>query len=232
MSEITQILAEIESGDPTAPDKLLPLVYEELRKLAAMRMAHQAVGQTLQATALVHDAYVRMVGNLIPTNSLLRSVLEGENAGQAPTVDGGVRVQDELHPRSWRSREHFFCAAAQAMKQILVDNARRKQAEKHGGNRRRRELVDVASPETMSPSDLLDLDDALARLAHAYPRHAKLVELQFFGGVTQEEAADFCGISVATARRHWDFARAWLFGQLANSASGELETDRDKPTDR
>ena len=84
----------------------------------------------------------------------------------------------------------------------------------------------------MSPSDLLDLDDALARLAHAYPRHAKLVELQFFGGVTQEEAADFLGISVATARRHWDFARAWLFGQLANSASGELETDRDKPTDR
>ncbi len=232
MSDVTQVLAEIESGDPTAPEKLLPLVYEELRKRAAIQMAQQGDGQTLQATALVHEAYVRMVGNLLPTNSIFRSTSDGENAGRTQSVSGDAELGDELHPRSWRSRQHFFCAAAQAMKQILVDNAKRKQAEKHGGDRRRKQLVDLASPETMSPSDLLDLDEALKRLAHAYPRHAKLVELLFFAGVTQEQAADCLGISVATARRHWDFARAWLFGKLANPTSEELKTLGDGTTDR
>lgn len=191
MSEVTQILAQIESGDPTAPDKLLPLVYEELRKLAAIHMARQDPGQTLQATALVHEAYVRLLGS--------------------------SNLVDAAGYRVWRSRSQFFAAAAKAMRHILVDNARRKRAEKRGGDRRRGQLVDEASPATMSPSDLLNLDEALGRLGQAYPQHAKQVELQFFAGVTQEEAAVCLNISVATARRHWVFARAWLFEQLAGA---------------
>ena len=191
MSDVTQVLAQIESGDPTAPDKLLPLVYEELRKLAAIHMARQDPGQTLQATALVHEAYVRLLGS--------------------------SNLVDAVGSRVWRSRSQFFAAAAKAMRHILVDNARRKRAEKRGGDRRRGQLVDEASPATMSPSDLLDLDEALGRLGQAYPQHAKLVELQFFAGVTQEEAAVCLNISVVTARRHWVFARAWLFEQLASA---------------
>ena len=191
MSEVTQILAQIESGDPTAPDKLLPLVYEELRKLAAIHMARQDPGQTLQATALVHEAYVRLLGS--------------------------SNLVDAAGSRVWRSRSQFFSAAAKAMRHILVNNARRRRAEKRGGDRQRGQLVDVASPATMSPSDLLDLDEALERLGKTYPQHAKLVELQFFAGVTQEEAAVCLNISVATARRHWVFARAWLFEQLAGA---------------
>ena len=202
MSEVTQVLAQIESGDPTAPDKLLPLVYEELRKLAAIHMARQDPGQTLQATALVHEAYVRLLGS--------------------------SNLVDAAGSRVWRSRSQFFAAAAKAMRHILVDNARRKRAEKRGGDRRRGQLVDEASPATMSPSDLLDLDEALGRLGQAYPQHAKLVELQFFAGVTQEEAAVCLNISVATARRHWVFARAWLFEQLACAAEHEHDGPRAK----
>ena len=202
MSEVTQILAQIESGDPTAPDKLLPLVYEELRKLAAIHMARQDPGQTLQATALVHEAYVRLLGS--------------------------SNLVDAAGSRVWRSRSQFFAAAAKAMRHILVDNARRKRAEKRGGDRRRGQLVDEASPATMSPSDLLDLDEALGRLGQAYPQHAKLVELQFFAGVTQEEAAVCLNISVVTARRHWVFARAWLFEQLASATDRKRVDPKSK----
>ncbi len=239
MSDVTQILLQIESGDPTAADKLFPLVYEELRRLASAYLTREEPGQTLQATALVHEAYVGLIDS---SNSRSRvNELAGYTLGQfrpdghlVKVNAGSVGSDSEGEPptRVWRSRSQFFAAASKAMRHILVNNARRKQAQKRGGERRRNQLVDVASPETMSPSDLLDLDDALERFAHAYPRHAKLVELQFFAGVTQEEAADFLGISVATARRHWDFARAWLFGQLSNSAFQEMETDRDRTNDR
>ena len=215
MSDVTQILAQIESGDPTAPDKLLSLVYGELRKLAAVRMARATPGQTLQATALVHEAYVRLLG----TPNLTPETLAPGPGPLASNDDGSSRAgcKESVAPRVWRNRGHFFAAAAEAMRHILVDDARRKAAEKHGGDRRRRPLVDVASTDTMSPNDLLDLDEALDRLGKAYPQHAKLVELQFYAGLTQEEAAVCLGISVATARRHWVFARAWLFGQLAES---------------
>ncbi len=224
MSDVTQILEQIESGDPTAADKLLPLVYEELRRLAAIQMASEDPGQTLQATALVHDAYVRLLGNsksrrlvsddTSDTSSPLKldRNLDDVNAGSF-----GSNSVDAAGSRVWRSRLQFLAAAAKAMRHILVDNARRRRSEKRGGDRRRGQLVDVASPATMSPNDLLDLDEALGRLAQAYPQHAKLVELQFFAGLTQEESAVCLGISVATARRHWVFARAWLFGQLAES---------------
>ncbi len=224
MSEVTQVLAQIESGDPTAPDKLLPLVYEELRKLAAIHMARQDPGQTLQATALVHEAYVRLLGSsksrslasdlMFDTSSPLKLDV---NSGQVDVGSVGSDSEGETRTRVWRSRSQFFAAAAKAMRHILVDNARRKRAEKRGGDRRRGQLVDEASPATMSPSDLLDLDEALGRLGQAYPQHAKLVELQFFAGVTQEVAAVCLNISVVTARRHWVFARAWLFEQLASA---------------
>ena len=215
MSDVTEILAQIDLGDPNAADKLLPLVYDELRKLAAARMARATPGQTLQATALVHEAYVRLLG----TPNSTPEPLDPERGPPASNDDGSSRAggKDSVAPRVWRNRGHFFAAAADAMRHILVDNARRKAAEKHGGDRRRRPLVDVASTDAMSPLELLALDEALVRLAQAYPQHAKLVELQFFAGLTQVESADCLGISVATARRHWVFARAWLFGQLAES---------------
>ncbi len=215
MSDVTQILSQMESGDPTAPDKLLPLVYDELRKMAAARMARATPGQTLQATALVHEAYVRLV---VPANSTREpnsSVLDPPvSVGGGASQSGG---KESVAPRVWRDRGHFFAAAAEAMRHILIDEARRKAAEKHGGNKRRSPLVDVASMDAMSPLELLALDEALVRLAQAYPQHAKLVELLFFAGLRQEESAACLGISVATARRHWAFARAWLFGQLAES---------------
>ena len=227
MSDITQILARIESGDPTAPDKLLPLVYEELKKLAAARMAAEEPGQTLQATALVHEAYLRLVGNLPFQNVVPDPVSDGRTSGFDDLVSAGSEANSDLDPRTWHSRQHFFRAAAKAMKYILLDNARRKQGEKRGGDRRRGQLVDVASPESMAPNELLDLNEALERLGQVYPRHAQLVELKFFAGVSQVEAAACLGISVATARRHWIFARAWLYGQLAETTEVELKTVGD-----
>jgi len=216
MSDVTQILAQMESGDPTAPDKLLPLVYDELRKLAAVRMARATPCQTLQATALVHEAYVRLLG----TPNLTPEPLAPEPGPPASNDNGSSRAgcKDSVAPRIWRNCGHFFAAAAEAMRHILIDDARRKAAEKHGGDRRRRALVDVPSIDAMSPLELLALDEALVRLAQAYPQHAKLVELQFFAGLNQEESAVSLGISAATARRRWVFARAWLFGQLAESS--------------
>jgi RNA polymerase sigma factor (TIGR02999 family) len=181
MDEITQILHAIARGDPSAADHLLPLVYDELRQLAARKMAQETPGQTLQPTALVHEAYLRLV--------------------------------DQQQTPHWDSRGHFFAAAAEAMRRILVDNARRKQAVKHGGGRGRVPLEEFHRV-TESPQDLLDLDDALTRFAAEEPDKARLVQLRFFAGLSTPDAAAALGISVATAERWWTFARAWLYSEL------------------
>jgi RNA polymerase sigma factor (TIGR02999 family) len=179
MSDVTRILSQIDAGDPRAAQKLLPLVYEELRKLASAKLATEKPGQTLQATALVHEAYLRLIGG--DTNA------------------------------KWDSRGHFFAAAAEAMRRILVENARRKGRVRHGGGLRRLDVLeaDVAA----SPSDdqqILELDEALTRLAEVRPQAAELVKLRFFAGLTEDEAAPLLGLSPRTARRLWVFARAWL----------------------
>jgi RNA polymerase sigma factor (TIGR02999 family) len=173
-------------GDPHAASQLLPLVYDELRKLAAQKLAQEPPGQTLQPTALVHEAYLRLVAS---------PELERE---------GG---------RSWDSRGHFFGAAAEAMRRILVEHARRSQAVKHGGGRRRVPLEEFHRV-TESPEDLLDLDDALTSLAAVEPDKARLVQLRFFAGLSTPDAAAALGISVATAERWWTFSRAWLYSAL------------------
>ena len=184
MSEVTQILNAIQQGDPHAAEQLLPLVYDELRQLAAQKLAHEVPGQTLQPTALVHEAYLRLVG-----------------AGEEP---------------HWDSRGHFFAAAAEAMRRILVDNARRKLATKHGGGRGRVPLAEFHRV-TESPQDVLDLDDALTRLAAREPAQAQLVQLRFFAGLSTPEAAAALKVSVATAERWWAYARAWLFSELSGA---------------
>jgi RNA polymerase sigma factor (TIGR02999 family) len=178
MSDVTQILSQIESGDPSAAEQLLPVVYEELRKLAAQKLAHENPGQTLQATALVHEAYVRLVD-----------------------------VEKAQH---WNSRGHFFGAAAEAMRRILVENARRRAREKHGGDRTREELApsEIAAPEVAD--DLLSLDEALERLVHHDPQSAELVKLRYFAGLTIPQAAEILGVSPRKADFIWSFARAWL----------------------
>ncbi len=182
MSEVTRILSAIEQGDPSAADQLLPLVYDELRQLAAHKLAHESPGQTLQATALVHEAYLRLV--------------------------------DVDKAQHWDSRRHFFAAAAQAMRRILVERARRQRTEKHGGSRQRIDLDDVeVAADTRSP-DLLALDEALTRLTAEDPVKAQLVTLRYFAGLSVQEAADTLGISRATADRYWSYARIWLYCEL------------------
>ncbi len=184
MNEVTRILSAVEQGDQHAADQLLPLVYNELRKLAAQRLAQEKPGQTLQSTALVHDAYLRLVG--------------GNGA------------------EHWNSRGHFFAAAAEAMRRILVEQARHKRRLKHGGERRRVDL-DSACSATEPPSlDLLALDEALTTLTEFEPVKADLVKLRFFAGLTMPEAAAALGISLATAERYWTFARSWLYAELAD----------------
>jgi RNA polymerase sigma factor (TIGR02999 family) len=181
VSDVTQILTAIEQGDPTAADKLLPLVYEELRKLAAHRMANEAAGHTLQATALVHEAWMRLVGSENP---------------------------------KFENRAHFFAAAAEAMRRILIDNARRKRALRHGGGQQR---VDLEQAELVTASDedqLIAVNDALDKLTAQNKPEAELVKLRYFVGMTLEEAADVLGISARTADNYWAHARAWLFHEL------------------
>jgi len=186
MNAITHILSAIEKGDGHAAEQLLPLVYEELRKLAAQKLAQEAPGQTLQATALVHEAYLRLVGD-----------------------------------QPFANRRHFFAAAAEAMRRILVENARRKGRLKHGGGRQRRllhpDLVAAAEPD----EELLALDAALAKLAQRDALKARLVELRHFAGLTGDQAAEILGISPSTADRHWVFARAWLRRELRTDQADE-----------
>src|SRR5438046_6819083 len=178
MSDVTRILSQIEQGDSAAAEQLLPLVYDELRKLAAVKLAQEKPGQTLQATALVHEAYLRLFGS--PDNLL------------------------------WQSQRHFIGAAAEAMRRILVENARRKGRIRHGGGLRRADLPDMEMAASADHEQVLLLDEALTRLAAVRPQAAELVKLRFFSGVTVEEAAPMLGLSPRSARRLWAFARAWL----------------------
>jgi RNA polymerase sigma factor (TIGR02999 family) len=188
MSEISRILDAMNQGDPGAADQLLPLVYAELRRLAAAQLAREAPGQTLQPTALVHEAYLRLV--------------------ESPGCESGG-----AEPR-WNSRGHFFGAAAQAMRRILVESARRKQRLKHGGQLQRLDLEEHDVPVTPPPEELLALDEALARLAAQDADAARVVDLHFFAGLSIDEAADALGVSRATAYRQWAYARAWLRCEL------------------
>lgn len=182
MGDLTRILADINRGDSGAAGQLLPLVYDELRKLAAQRMAAEAPQQTLQATALVHEAYLRL-------------------------VDGSADLQ-------WNSRGHFFGAAAEAMRRILIERARQKASLKGGGQFERIELGDVAASGGDQAVDLLDLNEALTELEREEPQKAELVKLRFFAGLSLEETAEALGISVATAKRYWAYARARLYGRI------------------
>jgi DNA-directed RNA polymerase specialized sigma24 family protein len=215
MSDVTRILSQIESGDPSAAEKLLPLVYDELRKLAAVKLASEKAGQTLQATALVHEAYLRLVSNKEP---ITRSNEPVGTTDQAPT-------SRSLAP-AFDSRGHFFAAAAQAMQRILVESARRKLRHRHGGQLRRVELPDEGIADTPRDEELLLLDEALSRLAAIRPQAATLVQLRFFGGQTVEEAAAITGISERTARRLWVFAQAWLRREIETLDDGKSLADK------
>ena len=184
MSDVTRILSAIDQGDPQAAEQLLPLVYDELRRLAAARLAQENPGQTLQATALVHEAYLSLVG---PSNE-----------------------------RHWNSRGHFFGAAAEAMRRILIMNARRRNAEKRGGGRHRIELNVALFPAAGNDDRLVLLDEALTNLEREQPERARIVKLRFFAGLTNSEAAAAMGISDTTADRYWAYARAWLQREMAS----------------
>ncbi|MCA9192686.1 MAG: sigma-70 family RNA polymerase sigma factor [Planctomycetales bacterium] len=192
MNDVTQILSQIEGGDAHAADRLLPLVYEELRRLAATKLAHERPGQTLQATALVHDAFIRLV--------------------------------DMSQVQQWNSRGHFFAAAAIAMRRILVENARKKKRLKHGANHGR---VDLDLALTLVPTgqrdDLLALDEALNDLAAVEPEKAAVVQLRYFAGLSWQEIADCQGMSLATVKRHWLVARAWLYARVSNDDSSSSQ---------
>jgi RNA polymerase sigma factor (TIGR02999 family) len=183
MSDVTRILSAIEKGDPKAASDLLPLVYDELRKLAATKLAGEKPGQTLQSTALVHEAYLRLVG-------------EGQST-------------------DWGGRGHFFAAAAEAMRRILIDRARRKATTKQGGGLRRIDLDLVSAAEEGREAELLALDDALAELERHDPQAARLVKLRYFAGLSHQEAAQALGVSRRAADRLWSLARAWLYQRLS-----------------
>lgn len=178
MSDVSRILTAIEHGDPQAAEQLLPLVYDELRKLAAAKLSNENPGQTLQATALVHEAYLRLI--------------------------------DVEQAQNWEGRRHFFCAAAEAMRRILIERARRYGRIKHGGGQKQVELFDIPAFKEFPLDDLVALDEALRKLAIEDPDKARLVELRYFTGLTNEQAAEVLGVSVVTIKRHWRFARAWL----------------------
>jgi len=187
MSDVTHILNAIEQGDPLVSEQLLPLVYEELRRLAAEKLLHENSGQTLQATALVHEAYIRLV--------------------------------DVERAQSWNSRGHFFCAAAEAMRRILVERARHKNSIKAGGELRRVELADAAADPSELPEDLLALHEALAKLEQKDRRKGELVKLRFFAELTNEQAAAALGISTSTADNDWAYARSWLRLEMGDESA-------------
>jgi RNA polymerase sigma factor (sigma-70 family) len=206
MADFTRILSQIETGDRQAAKQLLPLVYDELRKLAAARLAHENPGQTLQATALVHEAYLRLIAK--PGVRSQESGVSKEGGQPSLTPDPCPLTS------AFNSRGHFFAAAAEAMRRILVEQARRKDRLKHGGGHGRVDLDSQAAVSAEPDQNLLALDDALARLEVDEPAAAEVVKLRYFAGLTIEEAAKALGISVRTANRHWAFARAWLYQQL------------------
>jgi len=191
MTGLTPNLSTIEHGDPGSAEQLLPLVYDELRRLAAQKLAQEKPGQTLQATALVHEAYARLLAS-------------GDPAGR--------------HEQRWDSRGHFFAAAAEAMRRVLIDRAREKLSQKRGGGRKRLDIdaIDLATQAT--PDQLLALDDGLAKLGREDWAAARLVELRYFAGLTVDEAGKTLGMSTATAYRHWKYARAWLYSELLGRA--------------
>jgi RNA polymerase sigma factor (TIGR02999 family) len=189
MSEVTRILSAIEQGDPSAAEQLLPLVYDELRQLAGQMLAQEKPGQTLQSTALVHEAYLRLV--------------------------------DTEDPQPWNSRGHFFAAAAEAMRRILVENARRKKRHKHGGDRERVETDLDGLTTRMTCREILALDEALEQLGSQDPVKARLVTLRYFGGMTIEQAAEVLNISRVTAHRYWTYARAWLHQKITGGTEPE-----------
>lgn len=209
MSEVTRILSQIESGDPSVAEQLLPLVYDELRKLAAARLAQESPGQTLQATALVHEAYLRLV------KSPVRASTSQVSASQASPerTSGKFESPVETAPR-WDSRGHFFAAAAEAMRRILVDRARRQGSAKRGGGRERVAFDEATLVSTGPSEDVLALDEALSRFEGVDPRAAELVKLRYFAGLTIPEAAQSLGVSPRTADDIWAYARAWLFRAL------------------
>lgn len=188
VSDVTRILEAAHNGDPTAAEQLLPLVYDELRRLASARMANEAAGQTLQPTALVHEAWLRLVGD---------------------------------QNKKWDGRAHFFGAAAEAMRRILIDRARRKRAIRHGGDQQRVDLQEVDLASTSPDEDLLAVSDALDKLATIHKDEAEVVKLRYFVGMTNDEAAEVLGISPRTAKYYWTHARAWLFREInAGNRSG------------
>jgi len=184
VSDVTRVLEAIEQGDPNATDRLLPLVYQELRRLAAHKMANETASHTLQATALVHEAWLKLVGET---------------------------------DRKYRGRDHFFAVAAEAMRRILIDHARRKLARRHGGDQERVDVMDIQIDQDIPDDELLALNDALDKLAALDARRAELVRLLFFVGLTLEEAAEVLSVSPPTAKRHWAFARAWLYREIESS---------------
>ena len=186
MSDVTRILEAAQKGDPKAAEELLPLVYDELRKLAAAKMVHELPGQTLQPTALVHEAWLRLVGN--------------EN-------------------QRWNSRGHFFGAAAEAMRRILIENARRKRAARHGGGQAKLDINEIEVAATAPDDELLVVSDALEKLAEQDSQMAELVKLRYFVGLTTEDAAEVLGISVRTAERWWSYSRAWLYQEFERQRS-------------
>ena len=190
MSDVTKFLSAIEGGDAKAANQLLPLVYDELRRLASQQLAHEKPGHTLQATALVHEAYIRLV--------------EAEKM------------------QHWNSRGHFFAAAAEAMRRILIDNARHKRRSKHGGDWRRVDVEDVQSVADAPCDELLALDEALTKFAAEEPAKADLVKLRYFAGFSLEEAADLLGISRTTASRYWTYARVWLYSELRDDSPRKI----------
>jgi RNA polymerase sigma factor (TIGR02999 family) len=195
MNEVTRILSAIEHGDAGAAEQLLPLVYDELRRLAAQRLAHEQPGQTLQATALVHEAYLRLLAS--------SACPEGE------------------HEKPWDHRKHFFAAAATAMRRILIERARHKQRQVHGGGRRRQQLQPDLAAAPEPDERLLALEEALVKLAERDPLKARLVELRYFAGLTGEQAAEMLEISPSSADRHWTFARAWLRREIQGKGPTE-----------
>jgi RNA polymerase sigma factor (sigma-70 family) len=197
MADVTQVLDAAARGDAHAAAQLLPLIYGELRQLAARRLAQENPGQTLQPTALVHEAYLRLVGT------------QGEGT---PGQDAGA---EGAGPAGWKSRGHFFAAAAEAMRRILVENARRKKRLRHGGGRQRVELEGLDVAAERPPEELLAIDEALTNLAAEDPEAAQVVNLRFYAGLSIEEAAEALGISRAGAYRHWTYARAWLRNALS-----------------